>query len=273
MQPSVNLNRRQLLRWSVGSLLAAGLWPGAIDADGPGGSEEFHFIQANDLHYIDRGCGQWLERVIRQMRSHTAPIDFCLLVGDLAHEGRAEQLAAVRDIFAKLGKPTHVVIGNHDYLTQADRKAYEQLYPRKLNYHLEHRGWQLVGLDTTEGQASRNTSIQPHTLRWLDDNLARLDKRKPMILFTHFPMGPWVLGRPTNAAAMLTRFKEFNLRAVFNGHLHAFTQRQIGQTIFTTDRCCSFRRPNHDNSKEKGYFLCHAKDGDISRRFVEVSPV
>jgi hypothetical protein len=48
------------------------------------------------------------------------------------------------------------------------------------------------------------------------------------------------------------------------------TQRTFGKTTLTTNRCCSFRRANHDGTKEKGFFLCRAKDGKIERKFVEV---
>jgi hypothetical protein len=40
--------------------------------------------------------------------------------------------------------------------------------------------------------------------------------------------------------------------------------------VLTTNRCCSNSRNNHDGSPEKGYFLCHAKGGKVSHRFVEV---
>ena len=69
---------------------------------------------------------------------------------------------------------------------------------------------------------------------------------------------------------VLDRFKEFNLRAVYNGHHHGFTEKTVRDVPITTNRCCAFARGNHDGTKEKGYFLCHAKDGKIERTFVEV---
>lgn len=270
METGIRVTRRQMLRMSAGALLGAGLWPGVLSAADAGAAEDCYFIEVNDVHYIDQHCGQWFAGVIRQMKSHPEKIDFCLMLGDLSEDGRPEQIAAVRDLFEKLGMPTYFVVGNHDYRTQEDRKAYEDLFPKAINYRIDHRGWQFLGLDTTQGQLARNTSIQPHTLQWLDDNLPKLDKKRPTIVFTHFPLGPWVIGRPKNAAPVLERFKEFNLQAVFSGHWHGFTERKVGQVVLTTDRCCSLRRQNHDGTKEKGYFLCHAKDGKVERRFVEV---
>lgn len=78
--------------------------------------------------------------------------------------------------------------------------------------------------------------------------------------------------RPLNADALLTRLLEFNLVAVFDGHFHGFTERVVGRTVLTTNRCCAISRDNHDGTKEKGYFLCTASAGGIQREFVEVKP-
>ena len=48
----------------------------------------------------------------------------------------------------------------------------------------------------------------------------------------------------------------------------AQTERQVGKVILTTNRCCSYAIPNHDGSKQKGYFLCRAKDGEVTLTFV-----
>ena len=261
-----------MLGLSAGSLLALGLWPGALRAEGEGNSGDFSFIVVNDLHYVDDKCGKYFERVVAQMKAAPSKVDFCLIVGDYSDHGKPDELGAARDIFKTLGIPNYGVVGNHDYLTQEDRKAYEDLFPGRLNYFFEHERWQFLGLDTTEGQRGGSTKIQPPTLQWLDANLPKLDKKRPMIVFTHFPMGPLVPSRPLNADAFLERFKDYNLQAVFCGHFHASTERQIRSAVITTNKCCSFARGNHDGSKEKGYFACQAKDGKISRSFVEVKP-
>jgi 3',5'-cyclic AMP phosphodiesterase CpdA len=265
------LSRREMLGLSAGTLLEAGLWPGALLAEGEGSPENFHFVVINDVHYLDERCGKWFEGVIRLIKSHAERIDFCLLAGDLTEHGKPEQMVPMRALLKTLGRQTYVVIGNHDYRTPDDRKPYDELFPHSGNYRFEHKGWQFLGLDTTEGQRVHGTNVQPHTLRWLDETLPKIDKKRPMIVFTHFPLGPHVITRPENAEQLLARFKEYNLRAVFCGHYHAFTQRHVGKVTLTTNRCCSFSRQNHDGSKEKGYFLCHAKDGTIERTFIEVN--
>src|SRR5262245_23811388 len=248
MNSPKELTRREMLGLSAGSLLALGLWPGALRAEGEGNSGEFSFIVVNDLHYHDERCAKYFEKVIAQMKGSSPRVDLALIVGDFADDGKAQQIGPVNDIFKTLGLPTYGVIGNHDYVTQTDRKAYEDIFPDRLNYSFEHRGWQFLGLDTTEGQRSASTKIQPPTLQWLDDHLPKFDKQRPMIVFTHFPIGPLVPSRPLNADIFLERFKDFNLQAVFCGHFHGFTERQIRNAMLTTNKCCSFLRANHDGT-------------------------
>jgi len=262
------VSRRQLLRHAASSLLAAGLWPGALRAADKGSVEDFHFAVINDLHYLDKRCTPWHEGVVKQVKGHKEKVQFCLLVGDLAEDGKAEQLDPVRTIYKALDLPLHAVMGNHDWQGDKDRKAFDDLFPKAGNYFFEHGGWQFVGLDSTDGTKVR-VAVRDETLKWLDGALPKLDKKKPLILFTHMPLGPLVIYRATNADDLLGRFKDYNLQAVFNGHFHSTTERHVGAVTLTTNRCCSFSHKNHDGSKEKGYFLCQAKDGKITRRFVE----
>jgi 3',5'-cyclic AMP phosphodiesterase CpdA len=267
MSAAKRWSRRDILQYSAGSLLAAGLWPGALRAD-DGAGEEFHFAVLNDLHYLDEKCGPWQEGVVAQIKGHKQGVKFVLVVGDLAEDGKPEQFDPVRSIYKSLDLPVHYVPGNHDWDEDKGRKNFDDLFPKATNYTFEFGGWQFLALDSTDGRKSK-AAVREENLKWLDDALPKLDKKKPLVFFTHFPLGPWVPYRATNAEALLERFKEYNLRAVFNGHFHSGTERQLGETTLTTNKCCSFSHKNHDFTKEKGYFLCRAKDGKVAREFVE----
>jgi 3',5'-cyclic AMP phosphodiesterase CpdA len=277
------LSRRQMMRLGAGALLAAGLWPGHVHA-GAAEAEDFTFICVNDLHYFDKKCDPFFEQMAKQIkatgdskeRAKEQPVevigkpDFCLIVGDLAENGTSEQLGAIRDHLKGLGIPTPVVVGNHDYINQGNRNPFEQLFPQQINYTFDHKGWQFVALDTTQGQLASGTTVGKVTLDWLAVNVPKLDKKRPTILFTHFPLGFLTPARPRNADDVLAPFKEVNLRAVFNGHYHGYTERTRWNATITTDKCCSFHHANHDGTKEKGYFVCQAKGGVVERNFVEV---
>ncbi|HYV37873.1 MAG TPA: metallophosphoesterase [Gemmataceae bacterium] len=268
----MRITRRRMLQMSAGSLLASGLWPGALAAQPPQ-TGAFRFLVINDLHYIDQRCGTWFDqRVLPPIRQAQQRPDFILVVGDLVENGTRAQFGPVKDLLDGLHIPYHVVIGNHDWRTQTERTIYKVMFPNQINYTFEHQGWQFIGLDTTEGTNYQNTSIASDTMRWLDDNLPRLNRQRPTVVFTHFPMGPTVTYRPRNAETLLNKFRDFNLQAVYNGHFHGFTERTVGRSIVTTNRCCAISRNNHDGSREKGYFQCQARERRIERTFVEVRP-
>jgi 3',5'-cyclic AMP phosphodiesterase CpdA len=261
------LTRREWMARPAGGLLAAGLWPGwltARDAD----TDPFRFVVVNDLHVVDEKCQPWFDNVVKSMAG-TKPA-FVLVVGDLSEDGTAPQLGRAKAVLSSLTVPAYAVPGNHDHQKPADRKVYDDLFPKQLNYAFDHGGWQFVALDTTEGTKYEKVTAGKPTLDFLDATLPKLDSSKPTVLFTHFPLGRGVKMRLTNADALLDRFKPFNLKAVFNGHYHAFTENKARETVVTTNRCCAHARHNHDGTKEKGYFVVDAKDGRLSRSFVEV---
>ena len=262
-----NPSRRKLLSATAVSALAMGLSRGALaDARDSG---DFTFIVINDVHLVDEKCGQWFAKVLDGAAKHRP--DFCLLVGDLVEDGTARQIGTIKEVLGGAKFPVHVVVGNHDHTPRNDRRAFEQAFPKSINYHFEHKGWLFVGLDTTQGHAGARTVVSRDTMNWLGAEMPGLDRKRPMVMFTHFPFG-WLLpSRPTNAQAMLEHFVDHNLQSVFNGHFHSASTRVWGQCELTTNTCCSLRRKNHDLDPRKGYFLCVAKGGTVKRKYVQVN--
>ena len=269
----LKISRREALRIGLGTLLSLQLWPGRLSAEASAPGAEFTFIAVNDLHYREAACGPWFEKTIKAMKQSAPGAEFCLVGGDLSDNGTEAQLTGIRAELAKLGIPFHAVLGNHDHRTHTDRAPWEKVFSGQINHAFEHRGWQVIGLDSTDGTKSVNTRISPATFAWLDENLPKLDPRKPTVLFTHFPLGAEMMLRPLNAEDLLARFLEFNLRAVYCGHWHGFSECRLRDAAITTDRCCSRVRGNADGSKEKGWFVCKVSGGAIARRFVALEAV
>jgi len=266
---SRGFTRREMLRLSGGGLLALGLGasPQIANAAEPAA---FRFIVINDIHCRDERCHPWFEKIVAAMRPLKA--DFCLINGDVSESGLAEQLTAVKEIFGTLKIPLYATVGNHDYASDAGHPAFDQIFPGSVNYHFEHAGWQFLGLDSTDSRKTFFTTIQRHTFAWLDATLPALDRTKPTVICTHFPLGQGVLCRPLNTDALLKRFDGYNLRAAFSGHWHGHAERVFEHAAVTNSRCGSWWRPNMDGSPEKGFHVCDANAaGDIQHRFCVVS--
>jgi 3',5'-cyclic AMP phosphodiesterase CpdA len=271
IMPRRNISRRQLFRTSASALLAANLWPGRLFA-AEKDSGTFDFVIINDIHYVDDADGKWLaDVVVKSIREQAEKPDFIIIAGDLSEDGSVKQVGGVKTAIGALKLPLYVVVGNHDYVPKTkNRAAYEQLFPKSINYAFEHKGWNFVALDSTDGVRAQ-ANVLPPTMNWVDQNLKKIDKARPMLLLTHFPLGPGVSNRSLNADALLDKFKGHNLSCVFGGHHHGFTEKKVGEVVLTTNRCCSLTKGNHDGTKEKGYFVCSAKEGKVGARFVQVA--
>src|ERR1041384_2185724 len=169
------LTRREWLRMSAGALLTLGVGPGPLRGADALAHDDFTFIAVNDLHALEDACRPWFDDVVRHMKKSAPTAEFCLLGGDLADNGTPPQLTLVRDSFSALGIQCHAVVGNHDYLSDTDRSAYERIFPEQINYSFAHRGWQIIGVDSSEGTKAKETKISEATLPWLDQNLSKLD--------------------------------------------------------------------------------------------------
>lgn len=264
-----SFTRREALG-RLAALLAAGLWPGALRALAAGvRAEEFTFVAANDFHHFEAACDPWFTALFRQIAAHEG-VEFCLGLGDLAHRGAPESIRTVDRLAREAGLKFHTTPGNHDNDLEESTAIFDRVLPGRINYLFEHRGWQFVAIDSTEGKKGSKTQVQPATLAWLDAELPKLDRAKPLVLATHFPLASSTPQCPLNAEEVLARFTDHNLRLVLGGHRHSRTEVMRGDYALVTNVCCSRVAANHDGTKTKGYWLCRTQtDGKVRRDFVE----
>ncbi|MEZ6140426.1 MAG: metallophosphoesterase [Zavarzinella sp.] len=263
------LQRREMLQWSSSALLLNQFWPGWANSQEKAPAE-FSFIVVNDLHFQTEKCPTFFARVMKQMNDQIEKPRFVLVAGDLAQDGTEKELSGIKESLKKLQMPYFVTPGNHDYTPKNDRTIYEKLFPKSLNYYFEEGGITWLIIDSTEGTKYNNTTINKDTLVWLDATLPKLDKTKPMVLLTHFPLAAKVTYCPKNAEEVLKRFRDYPLRAVFSGHFHGTTENESGGVLLSTNVCCAISRNNHNSQKEKGYLLVTVKNGKLKKKFVAV---
>lgn len=264
LDSAIRASRRDFLRWGAAALAA-----GRLEAPASDKPADFSFVVVTDIHYRDQRCGAWLERVTTAIRALRPQPAFVMLGGDLADEGTAEQLGAVRESFRTLPMPVRTLIGNHDYTEDQRRDAYLQLFGPRLNDHFQFGGCEFLALDSTQGREVFRTKIPPETIAWLDSTLPRISRRRPLIVLTHFPLGRnWL--RPLNYRAVLDRLKPYPLQASFSGHWHGWTDPVERGVHLSTGRCCSWWRENHDGSPLKGFALGRVRSGLVAHEFVPV---
>jgi Calcineurin-like phosphoesterase len=269
LAPTSPCTRRAALG-RLAALLATGLWPGALRAATLGGrAGEFSFVAANDFHHEESGCDAWFAALFRQIATH-GDLAICLGLGDLANKGRPESIAAVARLAAAAGLRFLATPGNHDNDLEQTTALFDRELPGRLNYRVEHQGWQFLVIDSTDGKKWEKTQVSPATLAWLDAELPRIDPHQPLVLATHFPLAASVKMCPLNAEEVLTRLLHHNLRLVLGGHYHGRTETMRGDYQLVTNACCGRVARNHDGTTTKGYWLCRTQaDGKVRREFIE----
>ena len=228
------------------------------------------FAAVNDLHVLDAKSTAIVNRAVKQI-NEDPEIAFTVILGDIATEGRLQELRLALQCFDKLEKPWFAVPGNHDVHTSSEDPYvnYSQTFG-DTQWSNEDEGWLFIGLDTCNGSAS-DVTVPPERIDWLRGVLKRTHHERPIALFTHHPFNPHTKAyRVANADEVIDVFKTHKLKLVASGHYHGNQAEVRDGILFTTTACCSSTRGNFDKTEEKGYRR-FSLDGDaIEHAFVEV---
>jgi hypothetical protein len=258
-----SVSRRSFLRTGVAAALAT-----ACDAQAKT-APDFSFVVVTDLHYRDKRCGAWAQRVAAQIRAMRPRPAFVVLAGDLSDDGTSAQLGPIREIFRPLPMPVHPLLGNHDVKPDGARADYERIFGTRHNLRFAHRGHQFLLLNSTESRSVFRTYIPAETIAYAKSAAIDLPTNQPLVVITHYPLGTnWL--RPRNADALLYTLRKHDLVAAYSGHWHGWSDRLENSAHLLTGRCCSWWRENHDGSDLKDYTLCHARNGHVTQEFVPV---
>lgn len=264
------LNRRDFFKVAEAAgaaLLTAGLTPPhsfqlvevAQAAETPAAAK-FTFAYVSDTHlYSAKLNDQFIKSAIRAVedvnRLDPQP-DFVLFGGDLAQLGQPEELEIGRQILRDLKAPVKMMVGEHDwYLDMGER--WQDLFGAS-RYSFDHKGihfvvlnsvvekdfWTAKGLtpmqrmQTVAGLDNSNQSafeVGTEQRAWLAQDLAKVDKNKPLIVFSHSPLYKYY--RPWNfwtddADEVQALLRPFKTVTVVHGHTHQLLTNRIGNIYF-----------------------------------------
>jgi len=234
----------------------------ASAATTPGASPEvaFRFAYVSDTHLYARGMDHRFARAclkaVEDVNALDPQPDFVLFGGDLAQLGRKEELDLGQQILKDLKAPVRMMVGEHDWYYDlgaewrgrfgADRYSFDHkgVHFVVLNSVVEKDFWTAKGYTPEErmnivagldDNRQSPFSVGEEQRDWLAGDLAKVDKRTPVIVFSHSPL--YKLYKPWNfwtddAEEVQALLQAFNNVTVIHGHTHQLLTNRIGNISF-----------------------------------------
>ena len=226
----------------------------------PSNKPRFSFAYISDAHLYkkdlhDRFVRSILRAVDDVNRLDPQP-DFVLFGGDLAQLGQKEELNLGKEILKSVKAPVKMMVGEHDWFL--DMGEHWRALFGEPQYSFDHKGvhfitlmsvnekdfWTERGMTPTERMqtvAGLDNGVQSRFevgaagREWLKQDLAKVDKKTPLIVFSHSPLYKYY--RPWNfwtddADDIQALLKPFDNVTVIHGHTHQMLSNQIGNIQF-----------------------------------------
>jgi len=216
----MNISRREFIRAvSSASLLLAGgsvLKPTPAEAAALRKGSSLRFIVASDGHYgqAETEFNSFHESLIKHVTDFhiTSPLDFCVINGDIIHDGK-DFLIPAKAFLDKLPVKYFVTKGNHDKVSD---EYWKEVWAMPVNHDLHIKGNAIL-LATTSNEEGEYLSPD---LNWMKTKLDANKKVKNVFIFIHIPQAKWTKNGIETPAffELLKQYK--NVRAVFHGHEH-----------------------------------------------------
>ncbi len=265
-----SLDRRSFMKVSaaaMGAVLAKGILPPhsfqpvTVKAQGKGTENSgFTFAYISDSHLYERKLNErfinQLLRAVDDINAMDPQPDFVLYGGDLAQLGQPAELKMGAEILKHVKAPLRMMVGEHDWYLDMGEK-WQELFG-KPTYSFDHKGTHIVVLNSVVEKdfwtarkltpmqrmltvAGLDNSVQsPFSVgevqrAWLKEDLAKVPKHTPLIVFSHSPL--YKLYKPWNfwtddADEVQQLLRPFRSVAVIHGHTHQVLTNRIGNIQF-----------------------------------------
>jgi Icc protein len=268
MDKVAGLGRRDFLR-TAGLAAAAAAVTGKLSphsfqpvdvvrADAP--EKSFTFAYISDSHLYEKTLNERFVRAVLKaiddVNAMSPQPDFVLYGGDLAQLGQPKELSEGAEMLKAVKAPMHMMVGEHDWYFDMGEK-WRALFG-KDTYSFDHKGVHFVVLNSVIVEdywtAPKMTPMErmkamaqldnpngrPFTVGdaqrdWLKNDLAKVPKTTPVIVFSHSPLykiyKAWNFW--TDDAEQVQKILEpFDTVTVIHGHTHQMLSNRIGNIQF-----------------------------------------
>ncbi len=259
-----NASRRDFLsisgRAGLATLVASavGINVGMVEVLTAGTSKKitpFRFAILTDAHLFsidDHKFDIFLAQAVEQVNAMSPAPDFVVYGGDIAQNGRDDQLVKGRKILSKLKMPIHFIPGEHDWYL--DMGAAWKGHFGSPTWSMNHKGVHMIGMNsilvrdfwTAAGMSAKQRmdtmemlespiagpwGVREEQLEWLKKDVKALGSETPVVVFTHSPLWDYYPRwnfQTEDAPEVRSILSKFERVMSFHGHVHQTVYNKIG---------------------------------------------
>ena len=218
----------------------------------------FRFALISDAHLFsdaDHKFDRQLEDAVIQVNNMAVKPDFVVFGGDLAQNGKEDQLVKGKKILSKLNAKVVSIPGEHDWYLDMG-KSWKGLLGTDNSDHwsFDHKGVHFIGLnginvkdfwtpkdltarqrmaamEMLEGPIGGLWFVGDEQLDWLKKDVAKVSPSTPVVVFTHGPLWDYYPRwnfQEADAPQIREILAKFTNVTAFHGHVHHTVYNKIG---------------------------------------------
>ncbi len=216
---------------------------------------QFSFAIITDSHLFSQADHKFdhsLEDAVTQVNSLKPQPDFVVYTGDIAQNGKEDQLVKGQKILSKLKMPIKYIPGEHDWYLDLGT-AWKGMFGKET-WTFEHKGVHFFGLNSIlvkdfwtpaglspkermgvmemlESPIAGPWGVGPEQIAWLKKETASLPADTPVVVFTHSPLWDYYPRwnfQTSDAPEIREALAKFNHVMSFHGHVHQTIYNKIG---------------------------------------------
>ncbi len=231
-----------------------------------------------------------VNRAIDQINDLKPRPDFVILGGDLIEnmyvrdqQSAVELYDLYEETIARLTMPVYSVLGNNDVVPAFEESPVgesqvqdgkdmfrERLSDGKTYRSFVHKGWHFVLLDSIErdDDGQYRGYIDEEQMRWLSEDLDKLEKDKPVCVALHIPLATIIsqihidsIRAPlpyfivNNGTKVIKLLSNYNVKLVLQGHHHIVEELKYMNTTYLSGGAISHARKYQNFVHNEGFVI------------------
>jgi 3',5'-cyclic AMP phosphodiesterase CpdA len=218
-------------------------------------TQPFRFAILTDAHLFsidDHKFDGFLADAVDEVNNLKPAPDFVVYLGDIAQNGKDDQLQKGMKILSKLKVPIRYIPGEHDWYL--DLGAAWRGHFGKPTWSFDHKGAHFIGMNSIlvrdfwtpagltpaqrmgvmemlESPIAGPWGVREEQLDWLKKDVAGLGSETPIVVFTHSPLWDYYPRwnfQTEDAPQIREILSKFERVMSFHGHVHQTVYNRIG---------------------------------------------